>query len=63
MFYTWLLAQRERTDDVGRLALLAAQDKRFPKKSHRLFKLLRHYGDRPERELLKTAHREWRAVR
>ncbi len=61
MFYQWLLAQRERTDDVGRCALLASQDPQFPKDLQRLYKLLRHYDDRPElRELINA---EWRRVR
>jgi uncharacterized protein YozE (UPF0346 family) len=64
VFYQWLLAQRERRDDVGRFAVLASQDKTFPRRSHRLFRLLRYYSTQPQmRQALKQAHAEWRAAR
>ena len=63
-FYVWLLAQRGRLDDVGRFAFLASTDHTFPKRSHRLYKLLRWAGLNPElRTVVCTAHREWRVAR
>jgi hypothetical protein len=64
VFYEWLLSQRERRDDVGGFALIAASDKKFPRQSHRLYILLRHCGDNPMlRRICKKAHAEFRAVR
>ncbi len=64
MFYQWLLTQREREDDIGRFAILASADRKFPKRSHRLFMLLRYCGANEElRRAVKKAHSEWRQVR
>lgn len=62
-FYDWLMAQRLRVDDVGRLALLAQTDKRFPRRSSRLYLILAwSEPQRPLRQAVKKAHREWRAA-
>jgi uncharacterized protein YozE (UPF0346 family) len=64
VFFPWLLAQRGRTDDVGRLALLVSGDRTYPRRSHRLYRLLNYCGTNPElRRLTKKAHAEWRVVR
>lgn len=64
MFYDWLSAQSARTDDVGRFAIFATGDRTFPRRSHRLYILLRYCGGNTElRRLVKLAHAEWRHVR
>lgn len=60
-FYSWLLTQQDRDDDVGDYARRATKNVCYPRSS-RLYVLLKHeiVSRRP---LLKRAHREWRAVR
>jgi uncharacterized protein YozE (UPF0346 family) len=64
MFFEWLLAQRERRDMIGGFALLASQDRNFPRTARRLYKLLRYCGDNAMlRDCMKKAHAEYRARR
>jgi hypothetical protein len=56
-FYTWILEQKKRVDDIGRFAVLVASDKRFPKRANRLNVFLKYYDQR--RTDLPTAQREW----
>lgn len=61
MFFAWLLAQRARPDIVGHFAVVAYTDPKFPRQSHRLYKLLRYCTDDTMRRACKIAHREWRS--
>lgn len=64
MFYAWLHVQRTRLDDVGRFAMFVAGDKTYPRRSHRLYLLLKYCGGNAElRRLTKLAHAEWRRTR
>lgn len=64
MFHTWLLAQRERADAIGHFARAVGRDALFPRRTVRLYLLLRYYDtDVWMREALKLAHREWRRQR
>lgn len=64
MFYAWLSAQRARPDDIGRFATFVSADKTFPRRSHRLYLLLKYCGGNAElRRLVKLSHAEWRRVR
>lgn len=62
-FPSWLLLQQSRQDDIGRLAVIAASDKRFPRAAKRLYVFLRYYDNAPQlRQLIKQARAEWRRL-
>lgn len=61
-FYDWLVDQIHRRDNVGRLALIAQSDSKFPRKQRRLIVFLKHASDHYRHLLpvIKAAHREYR---
>lgn len=60
-FYTWLLDQKNRIDNVGKLALIVASDPLFPQSSKRLYRFLKHYEHNSQlRNVMKYAHFVWR---
>jgi hypothetical protein len=71
-FFPWLCNQAERLDAIGVIAGIALSDKRFPRKSQRLYVFLRHFDSNAKltavqrkrcRDAIKQAHAEWRNVR
>jgi len=63
-FYEWLMAQRHRSDLVGRFALKAEADLNFPVRVRKLHVLLKYYKPSPWlRTMVKMSHREWREHR
>lgn len=59
-FFVWLTEQISREDEIGRFAIVAVNDKQFPRGS-KLSTILRHCGFHPKfRSLAKVAHRLWR---
>lgn len=60
-FYEWLMEQRNRCDDVGRMAVIVASDNGYPRHQVKLRHHLDYYSSFPAlREVLRLAHREWR---
>lgn len=63
-FSPWLLQQKSRIDEVGRIAREAVKDPTFPHTINRLWKFLHYYRLEPiNRKAIKKAHSEWRKVR
>ncbi len=63
-FYSWLIEQRDRKDEVGRLASEAGRDKTFPREVRRLSLFLHYYSHELENyRAVKIAHSEWRKLR
>lgn len=62
-FYTWLLNQRDRHDNVGRLAVVVSSDLTFPKTNRRLYQLLNYFQEKHPHlvHVLKQAHKEFRS--
>ena len=63
-FYSWLIDQKQRKDEIGRLAAEAFRDKTFPRTSRKLHVFLGYYDPEPRnRAAIKKAHAEWRILR
>ena len=64
LFHRWLIDQKHRKDEVGRLAIEVVKDKTFPRHLRKLHLFLHYYSSEPENyEAVKLAHREWRELR
>ncbi len=64
MFFTWIAAQTQRTDDVGEFARHVVKDKIFPRYTSHLYLILLRYEGLPRlRGLAKRAHTEFRRAR
>jgi uncharacterized protein YozE (UPF0346 family) len=61
-FYDWLIDQKHRQDDIGRLALIAQSDPSFPRRQRRLIVFLKHASSCYQHLLpiIKSAHKEYR---
>lgn len=62
-FYIWILEQKSRKDEVGRLSQEISKDKTFPKNVRHLYLYLHYYDSEPiNRKIIKEAHAEWRRL-
>lgn len=60
-FSVWLAAQKTKQTDIGRLAVIVAADRQFPKNSNQLQVFQRYYWSRPLfKKCIERAHKKWR---